>query len=348
MKKAPGTRWISEMVEKDLAAVWTVLETDPPRDAIEAVGTGFKVDAGELLVGVGTEGRRYLLIPLLPGEAARTDTRGRAVQLTRVRLGHGYYLAVVCLNPDLYDVFTQFSRELLVSLGNAQSPARAASEAFDKWRALFSDASRTGQLAEAQLVGLVGELLTLEDLLQNGASADLSYWCGPRGEPHDFRTNSYALEVKTTLVRDGRIISISSVDQLDTPPSTKLFVIHRRLERDPKGFNLHDIVTRLTSIGASSSNLAAALSDIGVNMNDLAAYAPHRFHVAECRVYAVDDTAFPRITRRSFKGEDVPAGTLRISYSIDLTNEPPSPLTSEDAETLVHAIATEATNGMGA
>ncbi|MGV0872060.1 PD-(D/E)XK motif protein [Mycolicibacterium sp. XJ879] len=335
------------MVEKDLAAVWTVLETNPPKDAIETVGTGFNVGAGELLAGIGTEGRRYLLIPLLPGEAARTDTRGRAVHLTRVRLGEALYMAVVCLNPELYNVFTQFSRELVATLKDAASPAKVAGEAFDKWRALFSDAARHGVLAEDQLVGLLGELLLLQALLGSGASSDLSYWRGPSGETHDFRTNSYALEAKTTLVRDGRVVPISGVDQLDSPPSTSLYMVHRRLERDPNGFNLQDVLAGLNTAGAASSSLGAALNDAGVNLNDLAPYEPHRFRTAETRTYAVDNPSFPRITRSSFKIGDIPPGTLRISYSIDLTNEPPSPLTSEDAEALIQAIATEATNGMG-
>lgn len=334
------------MAEKDLAAVWTVLETSRPQDAIEAVGTGIKVEAGELLAGVGSEGRRYLLIPLLPGEAARTDTRGRAVQLTRERLGNTQYLAISCLNSDLHAVFTQFSRELLATLKGAASPAKAAGEAFDKWRALFSDAPRGRQLTEPQLVGLLGELLTLHELLREGASPEISYWRGPKGEPHDFRTNSFGLEVKTTLVRDGRIVAISGVDQLDAPPSVNLFVVHRRLESDPKGFNLQEVVADLTSAGADSSSLASALSDLGVDMNRLSTYEAQRFRVAETRYYKVDDPTFPRIVRGSFTNGVVPAGVLKISYSIDLTNEPPSPLTSGDAADLVQTIAMETTNGM--
>src|SRR5262245_15707306 len=102
------TRWISIMPNQDLEGVWTVLATTPPASGIEVAPTGNEVAAGEVLVGVDHLSRRHLLIPLLPGEAARTDTKGRGVHLAQLRHGSTAYVTVLCLLPELHHVFTQF------------------------------------------------------------------------------------------------------------------------------------------------------------------------------------------------------------------------------------------------
>src|SRR4029077_15627768 len=121
----------------------------------------------------------HLLIPLLPGEAARTDTKGRGVHLARLNHGSTTYLTVLCLLPELHRVFTQFCHELIDTIAGVASPAREASAALDRWRTLFSDAERRGLVSDEVLTGLLGELLVIERLLALGAPGDLRFWVGP-------------------------------------------------------------------------------------------------------------------------------------------------------------------------
>lgn len=334
------------MDRRDLAAVWTVLESELPSSGIVAVGTGYSVVAGDIQAGIDAEGHRCILIPLMPGEAAKVDTKGRAVHLLRLKYAENHFLAVMCLSRDLYSVFTQFSRELLGSIESVASPAKAAAEAFDRWKALFSDATQRVLIPEGQLVGLIGELLTVQELLEISAPPDLLYWRGPFGEAQDFRTQSHALEVKATLVREGRIVSVSSIDQLEPRPHTSLFLVHHQLENDPGGFNIGDVTQRLVSLGASPLALAAALAEHRINLDNLGPYMGRRYRLVKTRTYDVAGVAFPRITRASFSGGDLPAGTLRVSYSIDLTNEPPVPLSTVETNHILQAIAKDASYGM--
>ena len=334
------------MDRQDLEGVWTVLATTPPSVGLIVAPLGYEVSAGSLFAGLDADGRRHLLIPLLPGEAAATDTKGRAVRLGRIGHEGRHYLTVSCLLPDLYPVFTQFCRELAYSVETAASPARAATAAFDRWRALFSDGSGVEVLSEAVLVGLLGELLTLEALLSHGAASDLSYWTGPLNDVHDFRTPAHAIEVKTTLVREGRIVSISSVDQLQEPPGADLILRHSRLERDPGGFDLPTLVERVLVAGARRPELAQLLSSVGVNIDSPAQYTVRRYRLVETRSYDVTGPAFPRLVRGSFSNGEVPHGTLRLAYAIDLTNEPPSPLTPDAVEASLAAFAREVADGV--
>lgn len=334
------------MDKQDLDGVWTVLSSSIPTSGIAVAPTGSAVAAGQLLAGIDSDRRRHLLIPLLAGEAARTDTRGRAVQLARITHQGTHYLTVFCLRPELHRVFTQFCRELVASVLEATSPAREAAMAFDRWRALFSELESRELLSEEALVGLLGELLTVEDLLAQGAQAGLDYWVGPFNEVHDFRTTTHAIEVKATLVREGRIVPISSVDQLQEPAGADLILRHMRLEHDPAGFDLAVMVGRVLAAGASEADLGRRMNQVGVKLDELAPYAARRYRLLETRSYDVTGKAFPRVVRSSFSGSDIPAGTLRINYSIDLTNEPPSPLTAEGAEAALRSMAGEAINEM--
>jgi hypothetical protein len=317
-----------------------------PDAGVDAAPTGYEVAAGELLAGVDSGGSRFLLIPLLPGEAARTDMKGRALRLMRLKHADRNYLAVACFAPDLFPVFTQFSRELVSSIKEAESPAKASTQAFERWKALFSDAAQRGLISEQKLVGLIGELLMLEELLGNQAPSNLNYWLGPFGGVQDFVTQGVAIEVKSTLVREGTIVGISSVDQLEPPPGRDIYLAYYRLDNDPSGFSLDDVVKRLLELGASRETLTVGLDRNGIDLQQLSVYSGRRYRLTETRLYDAAGTCFPRITRGSFVDGDTPAGTLRLSYSIDLTNDPPSPLNDGDRRSLIERTSREALDGM--
>ncbi len=298
-----------------------------------------------MLAGIDSAGRRHILIPLGPGEAAKTNTRGRGVQLARLTHDGISYLTVLCLLPELDPVFTQFGKELVESIELAPSPAREAADAFERWRELFSDSTGSALGIEA-LIGLLGELMALLELLELGLPPSLEAWEGPLGRVHDFRTESHAIEVKTTLTREGRIVQIANVDQLQPPPGADLILRHTRLDHDPAGFNLGDLVKAVLSSGADSDVLRALLLQLEVRPDRLDAYKNHRFRKVETLHYNVEAMAFPRIVRGSFSGGDLPPGTLHLRYAIDLTNEPPHPLNPTEAREALIRFAEEASDGV--
>lgn len=338
--KVTRTTWILKMSEIDLDGAWTVLATSPPASGISVSPTGDQVVAGPLLVGIDHESRRHLLIPLLLGEAVRTNRTGSGVQLGRLAHEGTHYLSVYCLVPELHTVFTQFCRELILTVRTSSSPARDAAEALNRWRALFADAERHPTLNDEALTGLIGELLVVERLLAFGASKDLSYWVGPNSAVHDIRTASHAIEVKATLVREGRIVSISSIEQLQEPSGADLVLVHTRLDRDPGGFDLAELVDRLISAGAERYEVERRLRELRIG--DASQYTSRRFRIADTRSYRVPSTAFPRVIRSSFVGGDLPPGILHLGYAIDLTNEPPHPLSDAADEAAFKALAMEA------
>jgi len=327
--------WTSPMAEVDLSSVWTVLATEAlTADAgIEAVPTGIEVMAGPVLAGVDSMSRRHLLIPLRPGEAFADDRRGRAVHLLLIDHAGVAYQSAVCLRHDLDRVFTQFASELLDELAGADTGAAVTVAALDQWRALFSDASRAGTLTEPQLIGLLAELHTLRHVLEQDDQRRVEVWTGPTGSQHDLRSGSHSIEVKATLVREGRVVGISSVDQLDPPVGGDLHLVHHQFATDPDGECLPDVVQRILDLGVVAKAFRGLLAESGYIDTDSENYRDRRYRLVERRVYDVEAPAFPRIIPSSFSSGGLPPGTLRLRYSIDLSNEPPIPL--DEAETML-------------
>lgn len=312
---------------------------------METISVGVSVRAGVLLVGLDPYGNRHLLIPMLPGEAVSTDIRGSSVHLVRVESGGGTYLSVVCLTNTLHGVFSRFARELVSTIADESSPARGAASAYRRWRSLFDDETAT-RLSTDQLVGLIGELTSVGELLRHGACPDLSWWTGPRSQQHDVRSPAFALEIKSSLVREGREVTIHGVDQLATPGSgAGLFLVHHQFDREPAGSNLGSVVAVVEQAGAETDALRYLLNRVGVTEADLEPVSPRRFRHVATRIYDVERPHFPRITRVQFVGGELPPGTMRLTYGVDLTNEPPHPLDAASMEHLSSRLAANTLDG---
>lgn len=329
------------MSDPDLRSVWMVLETEASGEAgIQTVSTGLSVMAGEMLVGADAAGARYLLVPLRPGEACAEDRRGQSVHLLRLHHEGRHYIVAKCLHPELRSVFERFVFEVMHELEGRADAARAVVASLAAWRKLFSDARSAGQLDEHRLVGLMAELLVLEDIVVNDDLRRTDLWLGPTNAVHDFVRGNVAIEVKGTLVREGRRVAISSVDQLKTPAGGRLFLFHHRFERSPAGQSLPQVVERLLAAGVDPTSLLAGLEAVGFREEHSDDYSERTYNVVDRHVWDVEAPAFPKITRDSFVGGSQPVGTLDLSYTIELSNEPPCPLGAEEVEQLIRSVAT--------
>jgi hypothetical protein len=329
------------MVDVDLEATWTVLaaERAMAEGGISAVPTDVKVRGGRVLAGVDGDGRRRVLVPLSAGEAFAEDRTGTAVHLLRTDHAGTHYLSAVCLRRELDDVFAWFAKEVLVTLGEGDGGAAEVVAALARWRELFS-AAPPAALTDSRLVGLLAELLTLEQVLELDPARRVGVWTGPLGAEHDLTAVGDAVEVKATLAREGRLVSISSVDQLDPPQNADLHLVWRRFEPHPEGDSLPEVVDRLLTTGLQVDRFLQLLAAAGYSLADRADYEDRRFRTVEERWYDTASESFPRLTPSSFTGRTVPPGVLRISYQIDLTNEPPVPLTASEAAAVLRRMAT--------
>jgi hypothetical protein len=329
--------------ETDLEVVWAVLETrSGDLEGLRVRGTGAELPAGEVLVASGPDGHRHMLLPLDQGAGFAPDTGTRGVHITRRRLDTGKGIAefvdVECRLAHLNPLFATLAREMLdAALAAPEQPATACRVVLDRWRE-FLGSERSPLLSEDRLVGLLAELLVLETVVGHDPHRRLDVWTGPSGAVHDLRRGDQALEVKGTHVREGRFIEIHGIEQLAAPEGGALHLTWFRFERDDTSpLSLPAAIRELRALGVDNVALTERLALAGYDAAHTGEYEQRRYRTVESRVYVVD-ASFPRVVPTSFASGAVPPGVLRLRYTVDLTNEPPTPLGDAAADEVYKAL----------
>jgi hypothetical protein len=187
------------------------------------------------------------------------------------------------------------------------------------WQQLFATTTG-GLLTRGQVIGLIGELTLLKDIVLSGhmtLDAAITAWQGPYGSDQDFILADSAIETKT--VRDDiNEIGISSLEQLNTErfPNLQLVVFGYRNVAlgEPRAITLNEIASSVASMCSHSPQilreLHSALLEVGYVFND----AYDQICIAIVRRDVYDVTAgFPHLMPSS-----IPQGISGAQYQIAL------------------------------
>jgi hypothetical protein len=299
-----------------------------------------------LSVAVDHDGHRHLLVPVDPKRRLAREFRGPTLRLERRPYEdedtYQVYADLACLRPDLGDLFTELCVDVVgASQALPQSPVKALYQVLDRWKALFQ--KQAEKLGPEQLVGLFGELLVLERLLEIDPDAH-RLWRGPTGHRHDFSSDLLAVEVKSSGADTGRRPRIHGLDQLDAPAGGELFLAWFRLTRTPAesaGTGFLELIERVRALADDESALLGRLAHAGYSVNDDELYRHVRFVVAEERWYQVTDSGFPGLTSRTLASAGVPISVLDVEYTIDLSGDLPAPMPSAQVTRVIDRLAEE-------
>ena len=295
--------------------------------------------AGALRLAVGSAGEALLLTPLGSSVVPADLPESRALAVREavyvIRGAPTRFLELACTEGRLEGVFEQVVEEVARRVEDGESPVPAVSNTIDEFRDLLE--RRGGALSIEALTGLLGELLTLDDLLETAPTAWRA-WAGPAGGRHDFRVGPTAVECKTSRRSAGGGVTISSVDQLD-PPAGGTLVLRAMVVEPDTGGNL--------SVGMLARRVLEKASEPGLLRETLeragwSADAPEMemsFSLFHDDWYRVIE-GFPRIVPASF-AHGLPAGITGVTYTIHLSAAEsfrmPSPESVAVLESLAHA-----------
>jgi hypothetical protein len=217
------------------------------------------------------------------------------------------------------------------------SPEAACRRVLSRWRELL-DRETAGLLSNESAAGLWGELWNLRELASRNPAC-LANWTGPLGAAHDFRSDAAALEVKTSLARDGRRYRIHGVDQLAPPEGAPLYFAAMKIELDEStGESLPDMIRGIIDVGFDAVDLLGRLAMVGYDTRDDEHYHRLRYRLRESRFHLVDDD-FPRIIRSSFVAGALPNQVEGLTYTVDLSGDPPHPLDAGAVDGMYTALA---------
>lgn len=185
---------------------------------------------------------------------------------------------------------------------------------FHQWKKMFVS-SKKDFLNEAQIMGLIGELLFLRDQLSKriGLPEALRSWSGQELTHKDFSYGDTWTEVKT-IRRSSQIVHISSLEQLDSEHDGELAVYAlEKMSTEYNGITLNKLIVDIRNRFSDSDDRDLFMSKVA-----LQGYEYHNYY---------DDFVFELIYSKNFRVNDtfpklipgdVPEAVLKATYDIDL------------------------------
>lgn len=233
---------------------------------------------------------------------------------------------VICLrfsllDSDLLEHFCTFCQDLIDStalLKEDNEAYRAICARYASWKKLFKLSNK--KLSEPEIMGLIGELLFLQDQMfpRWGIDVSLDSWTGPEKTHKDFSTEETWYEVKS--ISSGKeSVTISSIEQLDGDIDGNLAIY--RLEKMSPSFN----GLKLTNLVNSVLGKLNTATQREVFMSKLELFEFDFSQEYDNYVYALTDFSmysvigdFPRIKRAN-----VPTAICKIQYDIIISDIEP-------------------------
>ena len=165
---------------------------------------------------------------------------------------------------------------------------------------------------DLRVYDVLGELWTLKYLAEKGEHVE---WNGPSGATYDLDCEGYYTEVKSTISRNKRQITLSNLFQLDPPEGSDLFLVLCQFEAAMTGMSINSLVDDLERLGYSKAILNDKLEKLGLERGKTARKRCYMLHAAT--KYKVDDN-FPAIRESSFACGSLPPGVMSIIYTVTL------------------------------
>lgn len=176
-----------------------------------------------------------------------------------------------------------------------------------QWKELLGNKNVDERVYDA-----LGELLVLKYLANNGSHA---VWNGPNGATYDIDADDTYYEVKSSLLRNKRQVTLSNHFQLDPPNGKGLKLVLCQFESAQSGYCIDNLVEGLVELGYSKFDLNEKLAALGLEQKKSARKRCYDLHAMI--IYKVDD-GFPAVRESSFIGGVLPKGVESISYTLSL------------------------------
>ena len=155
-------------------------------------------------------------------------------------------------------------------------------------------------------------MITLVYLVDQGKQP---VWQGPDAATYDIGTDDELVEVKSTLKRKKKEITLSNRFQLQPPTGKQLHLFFCQFEKSIKGFSIDWAVSVLGETGFKTNAINDKLAQLGLEKGKSARKREYMLH--EMTEYIVDEK-FPAITEASFVNGHKPLGVTGYTYTVSL------------------------------
>lgn len=262
-------------------------------------------------------GNRELILEMRSEEIPEFELPAfRNIEIAKVLMPGGVRIAMTLLEPELARNFSVMCYDLAERSKAERTVIGAVTilmRALESWAELFKRRLEDG-ISEEEVVGLFGELLLLEDLIQEDVSSLetlIQGWRGPHGDARDIGVGGVRMEVKTQRSTGSMKLRISSLEQLNDGGNSA-FIVLRRISGSDKGRSVLEVAQAVQGL-LSTSPIATLEFERKIaltGMDEGSSHCHDRYDSDERVVYSILE-GFPRLVPGN-----VPNGVVAAQYEI--------------------------------
>lgn len=220
---------------------------------------------------------------------------------------HGKYLFFYCTEERFLHQFSMLCVNFLEPANLAKLRVNPQIW-WESWKNLLGNT-----ISNDSAYPVIGELIVYLGLLKKNPATVV--WKGPDKALHDIETEAASYEVKSTIVRTDRIVTISNEYQLGTANNKSLYLTFLRFEERLQGeYSLKKCVDSISDI-AIRGDVLKKLKKMGFEPGS-PGYAVE-YTLLEGYLYLVNDS-FPRITVDNLVAMNLRDRIQTLSYGINL------------------------------
>lgn len=267
----------------------------------------------DIFVGYNEKGNPSIIISIVGKERMIQSTQ--SIKVSTFKIESKIRILFSLLDKNKETIFYKFCEDIVESTRNIDEKKvfEFIIYRWNEWRFMFKKPN-IELLTENQIVGLLGELLFLDNYMfsRYGIEKSIKAWQGPTKSHKDFEIKNTWYEVKT-IRQSVLTVKISSIEQLDSNLDGNLEVItlERANEEVENSISINKIIQYLSEKINSFeiyNMFYEKLAQIGYFYDE--EYDKYVYKYIKRDTYLVDKN-FPRIKRDSLE-----EGIVNISYDI--------------------------------
>ncbi len=231
-----------------------------------------------------------------------------------------HYILLECSSPGYLKQFTEVIKDVVSEFDNGSlTMAECVRRVIAKWRHFLSE-PRSQILDEEEILGLIGELVLLKQLIKSHGPDSVEFWKAEEGE-EDFAFKKVMIEVKASVQERHRHV-INGIDQLRVLPGFQKYLLSLLFIRSTEQveITLPSLVGEITSdlerFPMHVDTFFQKLKVRGYDIRDSQDYEAFCYVYARGGYFRIDEN-FPKLTSGSFAAP-LSARISKIRYTLDL------------------------------
>ena len=259
------------------------------------------------------DGEDFVHIPIDKEEEQESERLdGLFISIVKNKIYNNGTFLQIRIKSDRRDIFVPFIAELIIK--DLSNPINSLNETLLEWKELWS--GKFGRLNRNQQRGLIGELISLNKLIDSGDNSLIKYWGGPLKWIHDFESEKVNLEIKTTN-KQPESVYISMIKQVSPMEGSKeLHLVVVSLENGDD-FSLNDVVNNLREKITESDKISQfefVLKRSGYRDSDALHYDT-RYSISHIQSHKITEAS--PVLKPSILGE-IPSTVENIRYNLEV------------------------------